>query len=778
VIATFNRLVLRFRWPILALLLLATAAMAYQASRVRLESHSTDLFPSTHPYVATFHKYSDVFGNANRVAIMVEVAEGTIFNVKTLQKIQNVTRALEKVPGVNNNQLVSIASRKARVFGMRSTGLRALRVMWPNVPTDQAGADKVRAQVIESGYLYGTLVSIDEKAALIAAEFFETDFDAKRVYDQLQKIVVSERDDNTSLHMIGRPVLLGSVLAQSPRLGLIMAVTAAAMLLGLWLCFRNLGAVLAPALAAAMSALMGFGFVGLVDKTFDPLSLVIPFVITARALSHSAQMVSRFQQELTRTTDRVEAVQRSAAALFKPGLLAIVTDAIGVLLICLVPIPILQKLAFMGAFWLVSIFLSGMVFTPILLSLIPIRVRAPSRGAKLVDGLLEKIGKACTGRGRRLVFALTIVILGLSSLLVRRVVVGDVHHGTALLWPDSVYNVDTSKIAARFANTEQLTVVVEGSREQALKSYAVLQAMEAFHRHMEALPEVGATTSIVDLLPKMVSVFHGEDPKLNLVPDRQEQLNFFLRLLYTSGDRGDRDRYITPDHKSACITIYMHDHKGETLRKVVSHAQRFIDSHPLPEARFRLAGGYGGLLAAINEDLTRFDARITALAFLAVFLSCVVAFRSMLAGSLFLLPLVISNYLTYALMGALGIGLDVNVLPVVALGVALGVDYGLYVVQAIKDSFAQICSHADPHASTHGQVEAAVVDGVQSAGKGVLMTALTMLLGLIFWRFSFLRFQAEMGMLLLFWLSVSMLGGLVLLPALLVQFKPRFVFGS
>jgi uncharacterized protein len=75
-------------------------------------------------------------------------------------------------------------------------------------------------------------------------------------------------------------------------------------------------------------------------------------------------------------------------------------------------------------------------------------------------------------------------------------------------------------------------------------------------------------------------------------------------------------------------------------------------------------------------------------------------------------------------------------------------------------------------------VERSVIEGIGSAGKGVLMTALTMLLGLAFWGFSFLRFQAEMGMLLLFWLSVSMLGGLVLLPAILVQLKPRFVFGA
>jgi predicted RND superfamily exporter protein len=763
-VGRFNRAILRFRVPILVLLLLLTAFMAQRAGSVRFESRGTDLFPANHPYVATFHKYSDVFGNANRVAVMVEVKQGTIFSIAALQKIQNVTRALERVPGMNQNQLVSIASRKARIFGMRSTGMYSERVMWPNVPRTDAEAAAVRTKVLTSGYLYGTLVSLDEKAALVAAEFYDAGFDARRVYQQLEAIRAREQDDNISLHLIGRPMLVGGVMAAAPRLAVVMALSAAFMLIGLWFCFRNLGAVLAPVAAASMSAVMGFGFVGLTGGTFDPLCLVVPFVITARALSHSAQMVSRFQQELGHTQDRLEAVRRSAEALFKPSLFAIISDAVGVLLIFIVPIPLLQKLALMGAFWLTSIFLSGMVLTPILLSLIPVGVRAPNTGSTSLDTLLTRVVRGCTGAWRKPLIVGVVVVMALCGALVQRVTVGDVHHGAALLWPDSIYNLDTASIARRFANTEQLTVVVEGADEHALKTAAVLQPTEAFQRHMESLPEVGATVSIGDLLPKMVAVFHGEDPKLNLIPDRQDQLNFFVRLLYTSGDRGDRDRYITPNHRSACITIFLQDHKGETLRKVIAHARRFIDGHPMQGAHFRLAGGYGGLLAAINEDLTRFDARISAAVFGAVFLGCAIAFRSLLAGLLLLLPLLVSNYLTYALMGALNIGLDVNVLPVVALGISLGVDYSLYVVQAIKDEVPK-----------HATLELAIVEGVRSAGKGVLMAALTMSLGLVFWRFSFLRFQAEMGMLLLFWLSVSMLGALVLIPALLAQLKPRFL---
>jgi hypothetical protein len=764
-IAAFYRFVLRRRIAVLGALLALTACMGYWASRVQVESRSTDLFPSTHPYVATFNKYSDRFGNANRLAIMLSVKRGTVFEAKALKKIQNVHHALELLPGVNKNQLLSIASRKARIATMGPEGLSTAFVMWPAVPTTEAGVLAVRKAVVASGFLLGSLVSTDEKAALVVAEFFEHDLDPKAVYEQVRQIIARESDENVSLHVVGRPMLLGGVLAQSSQIVQIMLATSVCMLLGLWVAFRNLAGVLVPAVAALMSAVIGLGFLGLTYQRFDPLAMVVPFVITARALSHSAQMVSRFRQERERGANSMEAAQRSAVALFQPGALAILADVAGVLLIYIVPIPFLRSLAVVGAVWLLSIFITGMVLSPILLSMLPARAVRGRPGATLVSKLLDAIGRLCTGPGRRAVVVATLAMLGLGFFLAREVVIGDVHPGTALLWPSSTYNRDTAEIAKRFTNTEQLTVVVEGISEQAIKSTGVVGTVEAFQRHMEELPEVGATSSIIDILPSMVSLFYGGDPKWDLLPARDEQLRFFLELLYTTGDQGDRDRFITSDHKNASIIIYLRDHKGETLRKVIAHARRFIDSQPMQGARFRLAGGYGGLLAAINEDITRFDVRITLAAFGAVFLCCALAFRSLTAGLLFLVPVIVANYMTYALMGAFGIGLDLNALPVVAIGVGLGVDYGLYVVGAIQEKLRE-----------HAGVEVAVAEGVRSAGEGVLVTGLTMVLGLIFWRFSFLRFQAEMGTLLLFWMVVSMLGGLVLLPSLLVQLRPRFLF--
>lgn len=766
-IEVFCRSILRYRWAILAALVVMGAYMANEARKVKVVSITTDVFPSTHPYVQTFMKYSDIFGGASKVLVAVETKEGTIWNTKTLEKVQRITRAMELLPAINNYQVISLATKKVKVQKNDAEGMRSVPVMWPDVPQSQAGLNALQRTVLGSRRFYGSLVSLDQKATIVVGGFFEANMNPKLIYETLDALVKKESDANTNIYVIGRPMLLGDIATKSPRLGLIMLVTAVSMLLVLFVYFRNVIGVVVPTTAAIYAAIMGFGFLGIINQNFDPLVLVIPFIITARALSHTVQFVTRFLDEHETQPNKMEAAYQTSHALFKPGTVAIATDIVGVALIYVAPIPLLQKLALMGTVWLTSIFFSGMVLTPIMLSFMPVPAHKKNKKVALVDGLLGRLSDFCTGPARYWIFASTAVVMVGSFFFANMLEVGDVHPGTPMLWPDSQFNMDVDAIAKRFANTEELTVVVEGDSHDTTKKPEVLANIAAFQRHMEELPEVGATTSIADLLPEVVSLFHGDDPKFELIPAEREQSAFFLEMIFTSGQPGDLTRYVTPDSKNANISMFLRDHKGDTLRKVVAHAKDFIEKHPMKGAKFRLAGGYGGLLAAINEVVTTLDARITLLAFGSVFLCCYFAYWSLLGAIMFLVPLIGSNYMTYALMGAVQIGLDVNALPVVALGCGLGVDYGLYVVENVQEAYHSGMSVTD-----------SVRHGVMGAGKGVFVTALTMAAGLMFWRLSFLRFQAEMGMLLLFWMTMSMLGGLILLPALLAQFKPKFVFGA
>lgn len=815
----FGAFIIRHRWPVLAIAILITLLFGYFMRYVTLKTPTIDLFPKNHPYVQTYVQYEDTFGGANVVVLTLEVKDGTIYNTQTLEKLQKVTKSLELLPAVNNYSVLSLSQRKIKITTVDEVqGFRSDPVMWPGVPQTEEELDALRTKIYASGRYHGNLVSSDDKSLMIVAGFFERGVQSaadtledivrrmataegrdveeavatlRRVseteiwkpndtlFDAIDKLCRSVEDENHQMRMIGRPIMLGWINREFPSLVKIFFATVAAIVICLFLYFRAFVGVLIPTMTAVASAIWGLGFLGLMaflqargidpfklgDYHFNPLVIVVPFIISARALSHSVQLIERYMEELERTGHRQDAAVFTFHGLSKPGIVSIVTDAAGVFIVAITPIPLMQKLALTCGFWILSIIVTDMILNPVLLTIIPPPKRkAEGEGKSLLNHVLTWMTHASTQRHQKTILVVTVVVFAIGLWFARGLKIGDVHPGTPMLWPDSQYNIDTAAIGERFGKTEILTIVVEGAERDQIKSPQILLTMEKFQRELEAMDEVSYTASIADLVPDIVRIMHGSHPKWGLIPENLFDSGFYLGMIFSGAEPGDLDRFIDRKMQNANISVYLSDHKGETLRAVIARAKQFIADNPLENAQFRLAGNMGGLLAAVNESIVRSELKVTILAFAFVFVVCVIAYRSFWAGVYFLIPIAISNYLTYALMGVLGIGLDVNSLPVVALGVGLGVDYGLYVVGRIEEAYSRT-----------GDIVEATGYAMRTAGRAVFFTATTMVLGIIFWAFSFLRFQAEMGMLLAFWMVISMLGGLILLPTLIVTFKPKFV---
>jgi len=802
-----GQFIIKNRVPVLVIIILITIFFAWEATHVTLKTPTIDLFPKNHPYVETYVQYEKVFGGANVSLIALEVKDGDIFNEATLTKIKNITKALELLPAVNNYQVLSLAQRKIKhTYVEEDKGEKVFKsdpMMWPDIPSTAEGIEKLRQAVYLNKRIHGTLVSLDDKAAIIVAGFFDTGLESPSdslrqilariakeeqrdpqediaalegaiaglpftlddtMYGAISKITQHEEDTNTKIYMIGRPILLGYIATKFPQLYKIFALTIFSIVLILALYFRDLRGVMIPVATMVISAILSLGLLGLLGWYFNPLVIVVPFVISARALSHSVQLIERYMEEYESRRDRVKASIATYVGLFKPGVLSLLIDAASLFIVIITPIPLMERLAIMGGFWVLSILVSNVIFNPVILAMLPPPKLGAEKKVGMTDRFLAWIGTTVQGKARWPIIGTTLILFVVGFVFARNLVFGDMHPGTPLLWPGSKYNQDTSKIGARFGNTETLSVVVEGDNKNAIKSPKVLQVMEGLQRDLERLDEVHSTGSIADLLPEITKIWLGGNPKWELIPEDPQTAGFYLEMIFSGAEPGDLARFVTNDMKDANISVNLKDHKGTTLRKVVATAKEFIGSHPLEGAKFRLAGNYGGLLAAINEAIFMAEAKVTIFAFGMVFLTVLFVYRSVLAGLLFLLPTAISNYLTYALMGALGIGLDVNTLPVVSLGVGLGVDYGLYVIGRMEEEYA-VC----------GDWSVATIRAITTAGKAVFFTASTMVAGMIFWAFSFLRFQAEMGLLLAFWMVFSMLGGLILLPTLVYLIKPKFV---
>ncbi|MES1943913.1 RND efflux transporter [Salinisphaera sp. PC39] len=770
----FAAFCIRRRTPLVVVFGLLTVVLGVSAAQIEIRTIFSDMLPQNHAWVQTHEEYKELFGGANVVSIMVRNEEGEIFDREVLGMIREITRDLRKVRGVNQFQIVSLASKKLKTVEATSTSVDTVPLMWPDIPKDARGVVELREKVLQNPLVYGQYVSPDLESALITVDFIDRLVEPPVIFDQVHEIVERHSVPGVQTRIVGEPILNGWVRNYLSQTALISLVTIGMLMATLLLLARTWRGTLLPLVSGTVSGVWALGVASLLGLNFDPLIIVVAFLITARSISHSVQMITRYDDIADEHPDMPlrDVARKSLAELFRPAVLGIVSDAGAIAVVWLTPIPLLQKVAIIGVIWVSAMLLSAAVLTPVLLSWLR---RGKGGGAAhpvdlypAMHRLLEACAYVAIGpRSRYVSIAVGgIVLLGSGIYAVENLQVGDAQPGSPILWPDSEYNRSAADINANFPGADRMFMVFEGESQDAMKQPEVLRTMREFQRYMEAQPQVGGSVSLADVVSSVNQSLHEGNPRYYDISDSAIANGQYLYMYVTGSDPGDLAQYSDPSYTNGAVTLYFSDHTGETIRTAFARIDEFTAEHPMEQADYRLAGGLIGILGAVNDVILKGQIRSIALALLVVVIFATIAYRSSVAGMFFMVPVLLSNTVTFAYMAFNGIGFNINTLPVVALGIGLGVDYSLYVVNGIRDEY-----------QNHGDAERAVINALRSAGRGVFVTGVTMVMGVFFWILSSLRFQAEMGLLIALWLAVSAVSALLLMPALAYVARPRFVFG-
>lgn len=766
------------RWLVTTLLGLVTAFTAYQAMHVLIRTELEDLLPKSHPYIAVHEKFKQDFGGSNVVSIMLEVQQGDIFTQEVLGKVRTMTRELQQVDAVNQFQIISLASKKMRDIRGSTTSMDFKPLMWPDLPEDEAAMSRLREAVLTNPLAYGSYVSRDLKAALITIDFHDHLVDFGKVFSQVLGIVENARGEGLTISLVGTPILFGWVSYYLHETLLIFMATVALLIVLLFVTARTWRGTLLPLLAGSVSAVWALGFARLIGYNVDPLVIVIAFLITARAISHSVQLVTRFDDELAAgAVDAIAAAKAAMLHLFKPGMLGVIADAGCMLVVLLTPIPLMQKVSVIGTVWVLTIALSACVLTPVLLSWVkrPSRkVESESQGLnKALQGVLTFCTRLTTSRFSRWILLGTSAVFVVSAFYAFNLTVGDARPGSPILRADSEFNRDAAAINTKFQGSDRMFVVFGGNKEGALKDPEVLRDLSRFQRYMGAQPEIGGSLSIADVFPLVQKTLREGNPRYQDVGRSSEENGELAFMLLNGSEPGDLARYADPKLQYGSVTLFFRDLQGQTLRTAIARVKEYAQQFPLAQGSYLLAGGMGGVLGAVNEVLLSGQIESIALALLVLLVCCAVAYRSTVAGIFFMVPVVLSNTLTFSYMAAMDIGMNINTVPVAALGIGLGVDYAFYIVDSIRENMGKTLGPV-----SQAQLAAAIAKAMNTAGRGVLITASALIVSVVLWSLSSLRFQAEMGVLMAIWLFVSSASALLLVPAMVFVFRPAFVLGQ
>lgn len=769
-----ERLIFNHRPWVILLCLLATLALGWQAARIGINASYEKTIPTKHPFVVNFlAERSELSGLGNALRIAVAVEQGDIFSADYLDTLAKLNDEIYLLPGVDKPYMKSLWTPTTRWTAVTEDGLDGGTVIPGSYDGSPASLDEVRTNVARSGEI-GQLVAANFKSSVIYVPLLEINPETGKALDagefsrRLEALRDKYQNDQVRIHITGFTKLIGDLIEGLLQVALFFVAAVAVTVAVLFWYTRCVRSTFAVVLCSLIGVLWQIGLLAALGYELDPYSILVPFLVFAIGMSHGSQKMNGIMQDIGRGMLPWVAARLTFRRLFLAGLTALISDAVGFAVLMVIEIQVIQDLAITASIGVAVLIFTNLVLLPVLLSYTGISPQAAQRSLKAEQDDSAGMARHPLWRlldrftSRR--WAIGAVLGGLllavfGNQVSNRLQIGDLDPGAPELRADSRYNRDVQFMNDNYAASSDIFVVMIRTPEDQCTRYSTLSAVDQLAWRLEQLPGVESTTSMA-ALSKIANAGYNEGnfKWYELVPN-----DGALGAVQTRAPR----ELFNQGCSLLSLYVYLADHKAETLSRVVATSEAFIAEQQLPEVKFMLAAGSAGIEAATNIVVEKAMQEMLYWVYGAVILLCWVTFRSWRAVLAAILPLILTSILAEALMVGLGMGVKVATLPVIALGVGIGIDYALYVLSVILARMRAGDSLSE-----------AYYRALLFTGKVVVLTGITLSIAVATWVFSPIKFQADMGILLAFMFLMNMLGALILLPALAYFLLPQKAFDA
>jgi predicted RND superfamily exporter protein len=744
------------RYLVIALCTLVTILLGWQLPKLRVNASFESMIPAQHPYIATFLAHrDDLKGLGNRVTITVESKKGSIFDAAYLEQLRRLNDEVLLLPGIDRAFMKSLWTPNARWIAVTEDGLDGGTVVPPDYDGSPASVARVRANAERSGEI-GQLFAANYRSSTLQVPLLENDPTTGRRLDyaafskSLESLREKYRSDAIEIRITGFAKVVGDLIDGARSVALFFGLALVISALAVFWYTRCVRSTLLVVLCSLIAVLWQLGMLPLLGFTMDPYSMLVPFLTFAIGMSHGAQKMNGIMQDIWHGMHKLVAARYTFRRLFAAGLMALVCDAAGYAVLMAIDIKIIRDLALTASLGVAVLVFTNLVLLPVLLSFTGVSVAAAEKKLKGESRRLriEALLVSFTARRRAVPTVLLAGLLAAGSYVVSLdLQIGDVDPGAPELRRDSRYNQDNKFVAANYATSSDVLVVMVKTPDNQCGTYDVQSSIDRLEQKLQQLPGVESTLSLAGLSKRLiVGMNEGNFAWFDLLPNQS--------MLNAATARAPRELF-NQSCNLLSVFVFLKDHKSQTLLEATQAVEQFAAAHDTPEVKFLLAAGNAGIEAATNIVVRDASRKMLFWVYGAVIALCFLAFRSWRAVVVAVLPLALTSMMCEALMVWMGIGVKVATLPVIALGVGIGVDYALYVLSVMLVQLRAGASLSEAYGKA-----------LQFTGKVVLLTGVTLGLAVATWSFSEIKFQADMGILLAFMFVWNMLGALILLPAL------------
>ncbi len=780
--------IVKHAYGVMALISALTLFCLFQITSIETEIDPKQILPQEHPYIETNTKIERLFGGGRIIVMGVVSKNGNIFTPTLLSKIDRITQEIKTLPGIYSDNVLSIASRRIKHLHFTDQGFNVERLM-SGLPSTQAEAETLRKRVFSNPLLIGALVSPDASAAAVIIDVQDKEAVVQsgeisgepigkavsdlEIYEALEAIAMREGDAETSIHLGGLPVSLAFLEKDTALMNRWVFPIAFLLIMFIhYRAFKTLQGMLIPALTALLSVVWAMGVVGITGMKLDLWTKgLTPILIVAMAAGHSVQILRRFYEELDYAVGMdvpepaqkiavVAATSKMAPVVLTAGFVAAASFASLVTF----DLPTFQSFGLMTAFGVLSALILEMTLIPALRSLIP-----PPTGEELSivlkgdasDVFLKTIGDWCFGPKQRWV-----VFGGLVLILVPFIFTGRIQFANSLrdlFFERTALSRDDKVLNEKFGGTSTLNILITTEEEGGLKDPAVMRAVESLQGLLRGNPLVGRTESYVDYIKRMRRSFYGDNPEEERIPETRQEAAQFLFLYSVSGNPDDFKRMVDIGFQNGVVTTFLKSDATELAEALIGQIDQLQKETFPPNITLSIAGSVPVTLA-LNDVIIRGKLLNIAQMMGICFLLVSIIFRSLLAGCFVLIPLILSVVWNFGFLGISGLPLGISTAAASAMAVGMGADYAIYILYRFRDEL-----------SLNRHLDRVMHTTLDTAGRAILIIAMAFAAGTFLVAFPGYYLHIE-GILMPIAMLSSALSAIILLPAMVMVFRPRFIF--
>ena len=762
-VVTLEHLVFRHRAPLLAVLGLFTVVMAYFATGLRMDAGFDKQLPVGHEYTDTFFKYREQLFGANRLMVVLHARQGTIWSADFLRSLNDITRAVMYMPGVDRNSVSSLWTPNTRVLQITEEGFKARDVIGGDITPEKlndANIAQIRENVVVGDYV-GSLVANDYSGAMVIADLLDYNPRTKARTDYIelgQRIEHEFREKfenaEVSVQIIGFAKQISDIANGAKSVVKFFILAFALTITAVFMYCRSVAFTFTALVCSLVSLVWQFGTLKLLGYGLDPLAILVPFLVFAIGVSHGVQQVNFISRKICAGETAFNAARASFTGLLIPGTMALITALVGFATLLLIPIPMIRELAITAAIGVAYKIITNLVMLPVVASFFHFGAPYVARITALRERrerLMQVLDHAAERKWAFALVGLAAIIFGLAYWQSQSRHIGYLKPGAPELRESARYNQDAIAIVDKFSLGLDVFTIVNEIPPEGCYDFKRMTYLDEFSWRMQNVPGVISVRALPALVKVGSSGFNEGNPKWLALPRDSRSMASFIGLAGEGSGLYDPQCTVLP------INVYLADHKATTIKAVVAAAKQFRTEYPDETVNIRLASGNVGVQAATNEVLERTELPMMLYVYATIIALVFFTYRDWRATIACCVPLTVATFLGYWFMKELDIGLTVATLPVMVLAVSIGVDYAFYIYNRLQLYLADGLDIVPAFKRT-----------LRETGNATIFTAITLSVGVATWAFSALKFQADMGVLLAFMFMINMVMAITLLPALAV----------